>query len=118
MRVGRLVRMVPDRHFGFIQADEFREDVFFHFSAVVQGEHAEDWEQGQELEFELNELLRMSEQRLQASQVKRATRPLVHSLDNVRDFRSKAKHHPRALQKKPNWKPNRRRESEETDQSQ
>lgn len=104
MRVGRLIRTVPDRHFGFIQADEFREDVFFHFSAVDRQEYPEEWEPGQEIEFELNELLRMDEQRLQATMVRRARRPLSYSLDNKPDPTSKAKHHPRALQRKPKWK--------------
>ncbi len=106
MRVGRVIRTVPDRSFGFIQADEFREDVFFHFSVVDRDCYPDRWEFGQEVEFEINEILRIDEKRLQATQVRVARRPLVHKLDELAESerRFKAKHHPRSRQSKPKWR--------------
>ena len=106
MRVGRVIRTVPDCSFGFIQADEFREDVFFHFSVVDRDCYPDRWEFGQEVEFEINEILRIDEKRLQATQVRVSRRPLVHKLDELAESerRFKAKHHPRSRQAKPKWR--------------
>jgi cold shock CspA family protein len=105
MRVGRVVRLVPQRQFGFIQADEFRNDVFFHFSVVESGASPEMWTEGQEVEFDLDELKRLDLGELKASLVRPARRPLSHKMkDEVQEPRFKAKHHVRARQKRPTWR--------------
>ncbi len=112
MRVGRVVRLVRDKSFGFIQADEFRDDVFFHFSCVDRNTRPDDWPDELEVEFEINELLKMEEGRLQATFVRLATRPRTVTIDEIGDKVTKAKHHPRAMQKKPKWREKRQKESE------
>lgn len=121
MRIGRVVRVVPDRSFGFIQADEFREDVFFHFSVVdreadPRRTNPDMWEEGLEVEFELNEILRIESKLLQAATVRVARRPMTFSLDSNPDRHYKAKHHPRARQRKPTWR-GKRADEESTDLS-
>ncbi len=52
---GVIKKLVADRGFGFIAAD--RGDVFFHHSAVVQGQF-DDLKEGQRVEYELDETRR------------------------------------------------------------
>jgi len=52
---GVIKKLVADRGFGFIAAD--RGDVFFHHSAVVNGQF-DDLKEGQRVEYELDETRR------------------------------------------------------------
>ncbi len=104
VRVGRIAAIIPTKNIGFIKADEFREDVFFHFSCVAQPDKPAFWIAGQEVEFELDELLRMDTKQLRANLVRAARRPLSHVLDQTADRRMVAQHHPRARQRKPTWR--------------
>jgi cold shock protein len=54
MAKGKIKRIVPDRGFGFIEGPH-RKDVFFHHSSVANGGF-DDLAQGQEVEFEIDEL--------------------------------------------------------------
>lgn len=103
MRVGFVAKVIYDRKFGFIKSDHFRDDVFFHFSKLegIQGRFLEE---GQEVEFEINEILRLDEQKLEATLVKPATRPLSKSLDEKSIPFMQASHHPKARQRKPRWR--------------
>ena len=103
MRVGQIIKIVYDRKFGFIKSDHFRDDVFFHFSVLnqLQGRFLEE---GQEVEFEINEILRLDEQKLEATLVQAASRPLSKSLDEKSIPEMQAAHHPRARQRKPIWR--------------
>jgi cold shock CspA family protein len=104
MRVGTLARVVADKQFGFIRADEFRDDVFFHFSVVSEDARPEKWEAGFEVEFEINDFVRREENLLRATIVQPSSRPLSHSLDNHQASKFLAAHHPRARQSKPSWR--------------
>lgn len=103
MRVGHIIKVVYDRKFGFIKTDHFRDDVFFHFSVLkeLQGRFLEE---GQEVEFEINEILRLDEEKLEATIVQAASRPLIRSLDEKAIPEMQASHHPRARQRKPIWR--------------
>lgn len=103
MRVGHIIKVVYDRKFGFIKTDHFRDDVFFHFSVLkqLQGRFLEE---GQEVEFEINEILRLDEEKLEATIVQAASRPLIKSLDEKAIPEMQASHHPRARQRKPIWR--------------
>lgn len=103
MRVGHVCKLIPDRKFGFIKTDHFRDDVFFHFS-VLKDLPWRFLEEGQEVEFEINEILRLDEQKLEATLVQAATRPLVKSLDEKAIPEMQAAHHPKARQRKPLWR--------------
>lgn len=63
---GVIKKLVADRGFGFIAAE--RGDVFFHHSAVVNGQF-EDLKEGQRVEYELDEA-RRTERGPRASSVK------------------------------------------------
>jgi cold shock CspA family protein len=103
MRVGHIIKLVPDRKFGFIKTDHFRDDVFFHYSVLhrLQGRFLEE---GQEVEFEINEILRLDDQKLEATLVQAASRPLAKSLDEKSIPEMQAAHHPKARQRKPLWR--------------
>ena len=103
MRVGHIIKVVYDRKFGFIKTEHFRDDVFFHFSVLkqLQGRFLEE---GQEVEFEINEILRLDEEKLEATIVQAASRPLVKSFDEKAIPEMRASHHPRARQRKPLWR--------------
>ncbi|MEQ1828713.1 MAG: cold shock domain-containing protein [Pirellula sp.] len=103
MRVGIIVRLIPDRKFGFIRSEHFRDDVFFHYS-VLKGLPSQYLDEGQEVEFEINEILRLDEKRLDATLVQAASRPLSKSLDEKTIPEMQAAHHPKARQRKPIWR--------------
>jgi cold shock CspA family protein len=103
MRIGQIITLVADRKFGFIRTEHFREDVFFHFS-TLQGLNPKRLRIGQDVEFEIDELLRINKQQLEATIVQEPAKPLSHTLqeESVPEFR--AAHHPKARRRKPTWK--------------
>ncbi len=104
MRIGRVVRVYPEKKFGFIQADNLREDIFFHFSALASGVRADHWEPGQEVEFEIDELKRMEGEQLRATLVRVSSRPQEVKIQEGGLNTYSHKHHPRARQRKPTWR--------------
>ena len=79
MRVGLVVKVLPEKKIGFIRSEDLREDVFFHFSKVEQVGTA-DLMEGDEVEYEIDELSRIEKERLQATMVRRSVRPLAMKL--------------------------------------
>jgi len=104
MRVGHIIKLIPDRKFGFIKTDHFREDVFFHFSSLRGGLEGRLLEENMEVEFEINEILRLDEQKLEATIVQTPARPLSKTLNEKFIRELQASHHPRARQRKPTWR--------------
>jgi cold shock CspA family protein len=104
MRVGRIARVVLEKSFGFIRADEFIDDVFFHFSAVDPQDKPDMWGQGQEVEFVLDDLLKINDKLLRATYVRGAMRPLTVTLSPASSPDLHSKHHPKARQRKPTWR--------------
>jgi len=103
MRVGEVVKLAYDRNYGFIRADNFRDDIFFHFSTVV-GSNPERWFLGQEVEFDLNEVRRLELGELKAEKEQVASRTLSHKLDETQQVGMTPVHHPRAKRRKPLWR--------------
>jgi cold shock CspA family protein len=103
MRIGQIITVVTDRKFGFIRSEHFREDVFFHFT-TLQGLNPKRLRIGQDVEFEIDELLRINKQKLEAILVQEPTKPLSHTLQEETVPGFKAAHHPKARRKKPSWK--------------
>jgi len=52
LATGKITRLVRDRGFGFIKAEDSNEDVFFHTTSLV-GSVFDDLQEGQTVEFEL-----------------------------------------------------------------
>ncbi len=109
-RLGKIISIKAESHFGFIEAEDFRDDVFFHF---------QDW-QGQVekngrtvtiapepmmwVEFELDDDHFETEQKLRAKLVRPTDRPIGRKLSG-RDATFKlVTHHPNARKKRPNWR--------------
>ncbi len=103
MRVGEVVKVIPEKKIGFIRAEDLDEDVFFHFSKV-QKVGSLDLQQGDEVEFEIDELHRIEKIRLQATLVRRSARPLTMRLAPSDAPDLKAHHHPKARRRRPTWR--------------
>jgi len=52
MPQGKIKRLVSDRGFGFVEGD--RDDIFFHHSALVDG-NFDDLREGQELDYDIGQ---------------------------------------------------------------
>ncbi len=104
-RLGRIRHLNELKKYGFIEAEDFRESVFFHLS---QWERSGPRDRGPRLdqfvEFELDELHRRKENKLRALVVRMTSRPEGEKMDEFRDTNLIAKHHPRARQSKPAWR--------------
>lgn len=105
MRIGQIITLVADRKFGFIRSEHFREDVFFHYT-TLEGLNPKRLRIGQDVEFEIDELLRINKQKLEAVLVREPAKPLSHTLQEESVPGFKAAHHPKARRKKPTWKRN------------
>lgn len=103
MRVGEVVKVLPEKKIGFIRSEDLDEDVFFHFSKV-QKVGTLDLQQGDEVEYEIDELHRIEKVRLQATMVRRSVRQLTMRLAPSDAPDLKAHHHPKARRRRPAWR--------------
>lgn len=109
-RLGKIMQMQPDGQFGFIQAEDFRDDVFFHRD-MWDGRVCRDGrevtinpEPGMWVEFELDDERFESEKKLRAKTVRPTDRPIGRKLSG-RDATFKiVTHHPKARRKRPTWR--------------
>lgn len=111
MRIGVVVKVIPEKKIGFIRSEDLREDVFFHFSKVTKVGTLDLFE-GDEVEYEIDELAKIENERLQATLVRRSIRPLEMRLKPSDAPELKAHHHPKARKRRPSW-----RDKEPTDES-
>lgn len=103
MRIGQIITLIPDRKFGFIRTEHFRDDVFFHFS-TLEGLNPQWLQIGQDVEFEIDELVRINKQKLEAILVREPSRPLSYKLEEEEQQEFRPAHHPKARRRKPSWK--------------
>ncbi len=111
MRIGVVIKVIPEKSIGFIRAEDLREDVFFHFSKVEQVGRL-DLRDGDEVEFEIDELDKIEERQLRATLVRRSVRPLTMRLQSSDAPEFNAHHHPKARKRRPTW-----RDKKEDDQA-
>jgi len=102
-RLGEIKFMQENGEFGFIRAEDFREDVFFHKMAW---ESDENWTPQVEMfvEFELDDDHYEVNQKLRAKVVRPTDRPAGRKLkasDATFEFTF---HHPKARRKRPTWR--------------
>ncbi len=98
--------MRPEGDFGFIDAEDFREDVFFHKSAWQdnRGGLSRPPEAGTYVEFEIDDEYFSREKKLRAKAVRFTDRPMSKRL-SFRDTPHLANpHHPKARRKRPTWR--------------
>jgi len=105
-RLGVVKYVKGEGEFGFIDAEDFREDVFFH-NTVWQGEVRGIPRQpliGAFVEFEIDEEYRTRENKLRASVVRLTDRPMGKKLTARDAPHLIIAHHPKARRKRPTWR--------------
>ena len=104
-RLGRIRHIDPQGKFGFIEAEDYRQDVFFHITKwEAAGPRDAAPRKGQFVEFEIDELYRRAEGKLRALVVRGTRRPDGDRLRAKNDPHLQVQHHPKARQKKPAWR--------------
>jgi cold shock CspA family protein len=103
MRVGEVVKLIPQKKIGFIRTEGLRQDVFFHFS-VVDSQGRRDLIEGDEVEYEIDEFARLERKEMRATLVRISARPLTMRLKASDAPELHSQHHPRARQKRPVWR--------------
>ena len=102
-RLGEVRHLDLVKNFGFIKAEDFREDVFFHLS-VWETDRDMLPETGMVVEFEIDRHHLKEKQQLRALVVRRTNLPYTKQL-NVKEYeRLTLKHHPKARKRKPSWR--------------
>ncbi|MGB7328183.1 MAG: cold shock domain-containing protein [Rubripirellula sp.] len=109
-RLGKIIAIQPDGKFGFIDAEDYRDDVFFH-KDVWDGKtnrFGRDVfvrpEVGMWVEFELDDTKFEEEKKLRAKVCRPTDRPIGRKLSG-RDATFKiVTHHPNAKRKRPTWR--------------
>lgn len=104
MRVGVVVKVIPEKKIGFIRSADLHNDVFFHFTKVEKVGTL-DLQEGDEVEYEIDELAKIEKRDLQATLVRRSVRPLEMKLHPSDAPELRAKHHPNARKRRPRWRP-------------
>ncbi len=103
MRIGKVVKVLPEKKIGFIRSADLRDDVFFHFSKVIKV-GTKNLEEGDEVEYELDELARIEKIDLRATTVRRSVRPLELKLGPTDAPHFRAQHHQKARRRRPTWR--------------
>lgn len=103
MRIGLVIKVIPEKKIGFIRAEDLREDVFFHYSKVEQVGRL-DLQEGDEVEFEIDELDKIEKRQLRATLVRRSVRPLTMRMQPSDAPEFNAHHHPKARKRRPTWR--------------
>lgn len=109
-RLGKIITVKEESHFGFIEAEDFRDDVFFHF----QDWNGEVIKNGRTItvapepmmwvEFELDDDHFEKEQKLRAKIVRPSDRPIGRKLSGRDATFNLVTHHPKARRKRPDWR--------------
>jgi cold shock CspA family protein len=105
-RLGVVKYVRPEGDFGFIDAEDFREDVFFHKSAwqgEVRGIPREPLP-GAFVEYELDDEVHAREKKLRAKVVRLTDRPMGKTLSMRETPHLATAHHPKARRKRPSWR--------------
>jgi cold shock CspA family protein len=103
MRVGEVVKVIPQKKIGFIRTEGLRQDVFFHYS-VVDSQGRRDLIEGDEVEYEIDEFARLERKEMRATLVRISARPLTMRLKASDAPELHSQHHPKARQKRPVWR--------------
>lgn len=110
LRLGKIRFYRPADEYGFIEAEDFRDDVFFHkrswqgMTAIGSRMKLVDPEVDMWVEFELDDEHFATEKKLRANAVRPTTRPEGRKL-TARDAKFQIpRHHPKARRKRPSWR--------------
>ena len=109
-RLGKLVAVKEENSFGFIEAEDFRDDVFFHFQdwdgSIIKNGHnlTVAPEPLMWVEFELDDDHFETEKKLRAKVVRPTDRPIGRKLSGRDATFNIVNHHPKARRKRPDWR--------------
>lgn len=107
-RLGKILQFNAEKSFGFIAAEDFRDDVFFHIrdwdGFTEEGKAPTPPEEGLWVEFELDDEHREKEDRLRAKIVRPTDRPTGRKLSGRDATFQIITHHPNARKKRPTWR--------------
>ncbi len=103
-RVGLVRAVMPAKRFGFIAAEDYREDVFFHFERFEPARPGQVPLEEMPVEFELDEVYRRETGKLRVLAVRPTTRPVSKTLTGRDAPQFEAQHHPRSRRRKPLWR--------------
>ncbi len=104
-RVGTVCHVEEAKSFGFIEAEDYRDNVFFHMSQWdPERPQAAPPKKGMVVEFEIDELHRRESGKLRAKWVRQTDRPAGTKMSSFTDPHLMVKHHPKARQTKPKWR--------------
>lgn len=109
-RLGKIGFIDAEGKYGFILAEDFEDDVFFHVQdweppeVRTRGERRAQPEVGLWVEFELNDEFRETENRLRAKVVRPTNRPSGRKLSGRDATFNIVTHHENARRKRPTWR--------------
>ena len=109
-RLGAIKFFHEEGKYGFIDAEDFREDVFFHIrdweASAEDGEKTDGIEPTADLwvEFELDDEHFAAEKKLRATRVRPTDRPAGKKLSGKDATFRLTQHHPNARKKRPSWR--------------
>ena len=115
-RLGTIKFVHEKGEYGFIEAEDFRDDVFFHHTVwesaesgdsdgarrsenPLSGSLVDKW-----VEFEIDDEIFSTEKKLRAKVVRLTDRPQGRKLKASDATFKMPRHHPKARRKKPNWR--------------
>jgi len=104
-RLGRIKVIKPEGEYGFIDSDDFREDVFFHFKAW-EAYNGETFDIDSYVEFELDDDQFDEKKRLRAKVFRPTDRPDGKKLSARDATFDLVYHHPKARRRRPTWRDN------------
>jgi len=111
-RLGKVKYIAEQGDYGFITAEDYREDVFFHLSnwKPESTQHANSPEselaEGLWVEFELDDEQFEEDKRLRAKVVRPTTRPVGRKLSGRDATFQIIMHHPKSRKRRPSWRGN------------
>ena len=109
-RLGKIKFVAENGDYGFITAEDYRDDVFFHAStwqpSPPQEQQYTDTElvEGLWVEFELDDDQFDEDKRLRAKVVRPTTRPIGRKLSGRDATFQIITHHPKARRRRPSWR--------------
>jgi len=109
-RLGQIKFVAEKGDYGFITAEDYRDDVFFHMSTwqpnTPEEEQSTETEliEGLWVEFELDDDQFDEDKRLRAKVVRPTTRPIGRKLSGRDATFQIITHHPKAKRRRPSWR--------------
>lgn len=111
-RLGKIKFVAEKGDYGFITAEDYRDDVFFHTSTWQPNTSQEDQStvtetelvEGLWVEFELDDDQFEEDKRLRAKVVRPTTRPIGRKLSGRDATFQIITHHPKARRRRPSWR--------------